>query len=45
MILKSDANFEGKMIFGFKNDIKNLVRFYASTQNCENLHFDRLFLS
>ena len=44
MILKSDAKFEGKMKCGFKNDMKNFVNFHPSTQNSENLPFDRLFL-
>ena len=45
MLLKSDAKFEEKMNCGFKNDIKNLVNFHPSTQNSEDLHFDRLILS
>ena len=45
MILKSDAKFEEKMNCGIKNDMKNLVNFHLSTQNSENLYFDRLFLS
>ena len=32
MILKSDAKFEEKMNYGFKNDTKNLVNFHPRTQ-------------
>ena len=45
MILKNDAKLEGKMNCGFKTDMKNLVNFHPSTQNSENLHFNRVFLS
>ena len=45
IMLKSDAKFEGKMNCGFKNDMKNLVKFHPSTQNSENLLFHRLILS
>ena len=45
MTLKSEANFEGKLTLGSKNDMRNLVHFDASTGNSENLHFDVLLLS
>ena len=45
MTLKSEANFEGKLTLGSKNDMRNLVNFDASTGNSENLHFDVLLLS
>ena len=44
MTLKSDANFEEKLTLGFKNDMRNLVNFNASSGKSENLHFDVLFL-
>ena len=44
MILKSDPDFEEKLAFCLKNDVRNLVvNFNASSGNDENLHFDRLF--
>ena len=45
MILKSDAKFEKKLTFGSKNDIRNLVKFNATSRKSENLHFDVLLLS
>ena len=45
MTLKSDAKFEGKLTFGSKNDMKNLVNFNVSSVKSENLHFDVLLLS
>ena len=36
MTLKSDAEFEGKVTLGFKNDIRNLVNFHPTTQKSEN---------
>ena len=38
MTLKSDAKFEEKLIFCFKNE-KTLVRFDLSTRNPQNDHF------
>ena len=35
----------GKLIYGLKEDIRNLVNFHASSQNSENLVFDRILLS
>ena len=45
MTLKGDAKFKGKMTRGFKNDIRNLVNFHASSWKSENLHFVGLLLS
>ena len=45
MTLKGDAKFRGKLTFGLKNNIRNLVNFHASSQKSENLHFDRILLS
>ena len=39
MTLKGDAKFEEKLTLGSKNDIRNLVNFYASSGKSENLHF------
>ena len=43
MTLKGDAKFKGKLTRGWKNDIRNLVYFHASSQ--QSLHFDGLLLS
>ena len=45
MVLKSDAKFEEKLTLGYKNNMKNLVNFNASSGKSENLHFDVLLLS
>ena len=45
MTLKSDPNFEGKLIFCFKNDMRNLMNFNSSSGKSENLYFDGIFLS
>ena len=45
MTLKGDAKFKRKVIRGLKNDVNNLVKFHASSQKSENLHFDELLLS
>ena len=44
MKLKSDSNFEEKLTFSLKNDMKNLVNLDASGGKSEKLHFDGLFL-
>ena len=36
MILKSDAKFEEKLIFGSKKDMRNLVNFHPNTQRPKN---------
>ena len=37
MALKSDEKFKEKPTFGFKHDMRNLVNFYSTTQEYENL--------
>ena len=44
MTLKSDPNFEEKLTFCLKNDMRNLVNFNASSGKSENVHFDVLLL-
>ena len=44
MALKSDPNFEEKLTFCLKNDVRNLVNFNASSGKSENLHFHGLCL-
>ena len=44
MTLKRDPNFEEKLTFCWKNDMRNLVNFNSSSGKSENLHFDRIFL-
>ena len=45
MTLKSDLNFEEKLTFCLKNDMKNLMNFNSSSGKSENLHFVGIFLS
>ena len=45
MTLKGDAIFKEELTGGLKNDVRNLVNFYASNGKSANLHFDRLVLS
>ena len=45
MTLKGDAKIKGKLICGFKRNIRNLVNFHANSRKSENLHFDRVLLS
>ena len=42
--LKSDPNFEEKLTFCLKNNMRNLMNFNASCGKSENLHFDELLL-
>ena len=44
MTLKIDPNFEEKLTFCLKNDIKNLMYFNSGSKKSENLHFDEIFL-
>ena len=44
MTLKSYAKFKGKLNFGLKTDIKNLVNFHGSSSKSEHLHFNGLVL-
>ena len=45
MTLKGNAKFNGKLTFGWKNDIRILVNFHASSRKSVNLHFHALLLS
>ena len=45
MTLKSDSNFEEKLTFCLKNDMRNLMSFNSSSGKSENLHFEGIFLS
>ena len=44
MKLKKDPNFEEKLTFYLKNDMRNLVNFNLSSGKSENVHFDGLLL-
>ena len=44
MTLKSDPNFEEKLNFCLKNDIRNLMNFNSRSGKSENLYFDGIFL-
>ena len=44
MTLKSDANLEKKLTLGSKNDMRNLVKFNASSSKSGNLQFYVLLL-
>ena len=39
MTLKNDPNFQEKLAFCLKSDLRNLVNFNSSIGKCENLHF------
>ena len=43
MSLKNDPNFEEKLTFCLKNDMRNLMNFNLSSEKSENLHFDGYF--
>ena len=45
MTLKNDPNFEEKLTFCLKNDMRNLLNFNASSGKSGNSHFDGLLLS
>ena len=45
MTLKSDPNFEERLTFCLKNDMRNLMYFNSSSEQLENLNFDETFLS
>ena len=45
MTLKGDAKFKVKLTRSLKNEIRNLVNFYASSRKSKNLHFDGFLLS
>ena len=44
MALKKDPNFEEKMTFYLKNDMRNLVNFNLISGKSENLYLDGLLL-
>ena len=45
MTLKGNAKFKGKLIYGLKNDLRNLVSFHGSSRKSGNLQFDELMFS
>ena len=45
MTLKRYANFEEKLTFDLKKDLRNLANFHQSTGNFQNWDFDRILLS
>ena len=45
MTLKADAKFREKLIRDLKNDVSNLVNYYANGEKSENLDFHELLLS
>ena len=45
MTLESDAKFEGKLTFAFKNDMRNLGSFHQSTWKSQNWDSDGILLS
>ena len=44
MALKKDPDFEEKLTFYLKNDVRNLVNFNANSGRSENLHLDGILL-
>ena len=44
MTSKGYAKFKGKLTCGLKDDIRNLVNFYASSRKSENVLFDGFLL-
>ena len=44
MTLRKDRNFEEKLTFYLKNDMRNLVNFNLSSGKSENLHFNRKYV-
>ena len=45
MTLKSGPDFEEKIAFCLKNDMRNLINFNSSNEKSKNLHFGGMFLS
>ena len=45
MTLKGDAIFKENLTGALKNDVRNLINFYASGRKPKNFHFDGLVLS
>ena len=44
MITKKDLNFEEKLTFCLKNEMRNLMNFNPSSGKSKNLNFDGLLL-
>ena len=44
MTLKKDPNFEEKLTFHLKNNMRNFVNFNLSSEKSENFHFDVVLL-
>ena len=44
MTLNNDAKFE-ELTCCYKNDMRDLANFHASTRKSQNLHFDGLLMS
>ena len=44
MTLKGDAKFEENLTLGSKNDMRNFMKFNASSGTSGNSHFDVLLL-
>ena len=44
MTLKGVRKSKRKLTRDWKNDIRNLVNFHASSRKSENLHFDQILL-
>ena len=45
MKLKSDPNFQERLTFCLKNDLRNFMHFNWSSEKSESLSFDGIFLS
>ena len=45
MTLESDAKFEGKLTFAFKNEMRDLGNFHQNTGKSKNWDFDGILLS
>ena len=45
MTLMGDSKFKQNLIRALKNDIRNSIKFHASSHKTENFDFDRLTLS
>ena len=45
MTLKGAAKFKGKLTYGCKNGIRNLVNFPPNSKKSKNLHFDWILSS
>ena len=43
MAMNNNENFEGKLTFHFKTDMRNLTNFDSSTRNTKKLLFNLLF--